>query len=107
MYRFKIPKIHVNKWKQEAAKAREAELRREQEAAIARIQAEAEAKARAEMRERARVAEETRLREEHEARIKAQVRRARVNGKNEKRMPRHGIETQPTRSYNKGVHVLL
>lgn len=82
-------------------------MRREQEAAIARIQAEAEAKARAEMRERARVAEETRLREEHEARIKAQVRRARVRDNDERRVPRHGLhrEKQPIRSYNKG-HML-
>lgn len=58
-----------------AAKAREAELRREQEVAIARIKAEAEAKARTEARERAREAEEKRVREEHEARLKAQEER--------------------------------
>ena len=62
---------------QKAAKAREAELRREQEAAIARIKAEAEARARAEMREKAREEEERRRSDEHEARIKAQVRRGR------------------------------
>ncbi|CAM9373494.1 unnamed protein product [Pylaiella littoralis] len=57
---------------EQAAKAREIELRREQEAAIARIKAEAEATARAEMRERARLEEEVRRREEHEAKVKAQ-----------------------------------
>ncbi|CAN0317422.1 unnamed protein product, partial [Ectocarpus fasciculatus] len=57
---------------EQAAKAREAELRREQEAAIARIKAEAEATARAEMREKARLEEERRVREEHEAKVKAQ-----------------------------------
>ncbi|CBJ27444.1 myosin-like protein [Ectocarpus siliculosus] len=57
---------------EQAAKAREAELRREQEAAIARIKAEAEATARAEMREKARLEEERRVRKDHEAKVKVQ-----------------------------------